>query len=149
MAVEFEEHFDLAVLVRFANRLQADFQRLAGVDFRSDLFAGLHAVKEGPRRQGPHRPIGPVAAHVIKEHLGIHQIPVQILAIDLFAFQLCRQILVGGLEVDRREMCAGTGGVGRFALEHLVQNAGRETTRRLAQIAAHHVDHTVGEGHVM
>ena len=87
LAVEFEEHLDLAVLVGFADGLQADLQRLAGVDLGADFFAGLHAVEEGLGRQGAHRAVDPVAAHVVEEHLGIHQVAVQILVIDCLALQ--------------------------------------------------------------
>ena len=57
LAVQLEEHLDLAVLGRLAHRLQADFQRLAGVDLDRDLLARLHAVEEGRRRQRAHRAV--------------------------------------------------------------------------------------------
>jgi len=92
LAVEFEEDFDFTIFVHVRHGLQTDFQDLAGVDLGHDLFTRLHAVKERSGRQGADWAIGSVASHVIKEDLGIHQIAVQILVIDGFAFKLRRQV---------------------------------------------------------
>ena len=82
LSVQLEEHLHFAVIGGFPHGLQADFQRLAGVDLGGDLVARRHAVEEGAGRQGADRAIHPVAAHVIQKDLGIHQVAVQILVID-------------------------------------------------------------------
>ncbi len=86
--------------------------------------------------------------HVIQEYLGIHEVSVQIFVIDCEAVQLGRQFSAGSLQVDRFQVLAGTRGVGLVTLQDLVDNPGREATGGLAQVALHHVDDTVGKGHV-
>ena len=121
--------------------MQADFQRLSGVNLGGDLLTRLHAVEEGARRQGAHRAIHPVTTHVVEEHLGIHQIAVQIFVIDGKAVQIGRNLGAHRLKVHGWDTRAGTGGQRRFALENLGLNALWPAAVGLAEIALEHVDH--------
>ena len=53
-----------------------------------------------------------MAAHVIKEDLGIHQIAVQVLIVDIQTVQFCRQLSAGGFQIHGRQMRARAAGVG-------------------------------------
>ena len=148
MAVQLEEHLHLAVISGLAHRLQPDFQRLAGVNLRGNLFARLHAIKEGTRWQGADRTIEPMAAHIVEEDLGIHQIAVQILIIDDKAAEIGRDFGAHCLMVHRCDIGTGTRGQRRFALQNLGLNALRPAAVGLAEISPQHVNHRVREGHV-
>ncbi len=65
LAIQFKKDFNVAVFIGLAQGLQTNFQRLARVDFRGDLFARLHPVEKGAGRQYADRAIGPVTPHVI------------------------------------------------------------------------------------
>ena len=149
LAVQLEKHPDLAIVLRVADGDQPDLKRLAGIDLGGDLFFGRHAVKEGEGRQGPHRAISRVAHGVVGKDLGIHQVAVQILVVDCRAVE-CRADLGARLfQIDRGQVLAGAFGVGCFTLQNLTHDGLGEPARRLAEIAAHHVDHTVGEGDIL
>ncbi|SMX50740.1 hypothetical protein PEV8663_04786 [Pelagimonas varians] len=141
LAVQFKEDLHFAFVIRLAQCLHADFQRFAGIDFRCDLLSGLHPVKEGLRWQCPHRTIAAMAAHIIKEDLGIHQVSVQILVIDGFAFQQARQFGSGGFDINRFGVQSGTIGESGFVLEDLFLDLGRPSAGRLAKAALHHINH--------
>ena len=148
LAVQLEEHLHFAVFRGFPHRLQPDLKRLAGVNFGGDLFAGLHAVKECPRRQGPHRAIKPVAAHVIQKDARIHQIAVQILVIDGKAHQLFGKGAAHLLKIHRRHQRAGPRRHRGLALQNLGRNRRRPTAMRLPEIAFQHIHHRFRECHV-
>ncbi|MPL71091.1 hypothetical protein SDC9_16859 [bioreactor metagenome] len=148
LAVQLEEHLHLAGLVGLAHRLIADLERLARVDLGRDLLARLHAIEEDRRRQGAHRPVLPVPAHVVEEDLRIHQIARQILVIDGIAVQLGRELCPRRLEIDRRQMQPRPLGRGGLALQRLLHDRLGPASGRLSKVALQHVDDRVGEGHV-
>ena len=145
LAVEFEIDLDVAFIIGLGNGLHADLKGLARRDFSRDFLALLHAIEESLGWQGAHRTIGTVATHIVEEHLGIHQIAIEILIINLEAFQLLGQFLAHIFQLDRWQMLARTLGIGLLALEHLVDDILREAAFRLPQIAAHHVDDGIRE----
>ncbi len=145
LPVQFKEHLDVAGVVAVAERQQLDFQGLAGVDLDADLLARFHPVEEGRGGQGADRAVDAVTLGIVGEHLGVHQPAVQVLVVDR-AFQRCFQLGAGGGQIDRRHQRAGAGGDRGLALQHLALQRRRPAPGRLAQVAAHHVDHRIGEG---
>ncbi len=146
LAVQLEEHLGLAGLVGLGDGLHQDFQRLAGVDLGRDLLARLHAVEEGPGRQGPDRTVEPVALGVFGEDLGIHQVAVEVLVVDRPVLEPRRERRALGREVHRRHLGTGAAGERRLALEDLALQRHGPAARGLADLAAHQVDHRFGEG---
>jgi hypothetical protein len=146
---------DFAFVRRLTHRLQADFQRLAGVDFRSNLITGVHAVKERQRRKNTHRAIGPMSGAVVHEDLGIHEKAVQVfvingLALGLFSTkaQVFSQFRAGRFKIDRRKAQAGAVGQGSLAFQDLLQNTRRPAAGGLAKVTFEHVHHRVREGNL-
>src|SRR5215218_6950511 len=94
LTIELEEDADLALLVRVADRLQANDERLAALDLDGDVLAGAHAVEIDRRRQHGNRPVLAHGPGELREDLRIHEVGRELVLADRLA-DLARSLGAG------------------------------------------------------
>jgi hypothetical protein len=84
LAVHFEEDLDLTRVRSGTDGEQYDLQPLPGINFRGDLFTGLHAAEKCVGGKRAHKAMDSVAGAVIHEDFRIHQLSVEVFIIQCF-----------------------------------------------------------------
>ena len=145
LAVQLEEHLNFAIFIGVRHGLEPQLHRLAFLQLDPDLFRRLHAIEIGQRRQYADRAVITVAAHIVHEHLGIHQVAAQILVIDFEPVELLRDFRAHGLQILWRQRLAGALRKRGFVLQDLRLQRGGKAIGRLAEPALEEIDDGIGK----
>ena len=144
-AVQFEDGGALAGGVGLVEIEQAGEKCLAGFEADGDFLLVPQTVEISRGREDADVTVGLAEFSKVREHLGIHQVAIEVVVAGFFGTDGLGHFMTGFLKVHFFSAFSGAVGERFLFAENNFLDIGRPAAHGLAETALEHIDHAFGE----